>query len=145
GTIAGGKREFERPPERVQNHVENKVFPGQSSVQGDAVRPGIPIRLSELYAVPAFSGAGGELRQAQATLFRVRVAQQSPLDEEPCEALNAGISLQLRPIEPARFVVPAIGVVVSGLRAARLVSHADHGYADRKQSDCQEILNLTGS
>src|SRR5579863_9217208 len=47
-----------------------------------------------------------------------------------------------RPIEPARFVVLAIGVVVAGLRTADLIAHSNHRYAEREHGKRQEIPDL---
>ncbi len=47
-----------------------------------------------------------------------------------------------RPVEPARLVVLAVGIVVAPLRAAHLVAHQNHGHADRQQRDGQKVLHL---
>ena len=46
------------------------------------------------------------------------------------------------PVEPGRFVVLAVGVVVAALRAAHLVAHQQHRRPDREQRQRQEVLHL---
>src|SRR5215470_12378599 len=49
-------------------------------------------------------------------LFGVHIAREAILDKQSHEPVNVSMFLEQRPIEPARFVVLAIGVVVTGLR-----------------------------
>ena len=47
-----------------------------------------------------------------------------------------------RPVEPARFVVLAVGIVVAALGAPRFVPHDNHGYTQRQQRGGEEVLHL---
>ena len=46
------------------------------------------------------------------------------------------------PVEPARLIVLAIGVVVATLTAPHLVTHEEHRHAHRKHTCHEEVLNL---
>ena len=113
------------------------------SAHGYAVRRRAPVRLSELDAVPGFPGSAEQLIQSQALAASASESRKSRLlSQQPHEPVDPGVCLEQRPIEPVRFVVLAIGVIVADLRAPDLIAHSDHGYAQGEHRDRQEILNL---
>src|SRR6516165_8786342 len=59
--------------------------------------------------------------------------------------MHAGMFRNQRPVEPANLVVLAIGIVVATLGATDFVAHDEHRNSQRKQSDGQEILDLSVS
>jgi hypothetical protein len=86
---------------------------------------------------PPFVALAGE--EAAPVQHRVRLAQRHHLLEEP---QYVGVAVDLPPVEPAEFVVLAVGVVVAVLGPPDLVAHADHGDALRQQEDGGEVLDL---
>src|SRR6185437_8728732 len=60
----------------------------------------------------------------------------------PGEPVNVLMPFEAAPVIPARFVVLAIGIVVSALRAAELVAAHQHRYAARDEQGQQEIPDL---
>src|SRR5215469_7611889 len=92
--------------------------------------------------MPGLSGGPKQLTQAPVALLRVQVAQEPLLDEQPYEAVEVGMFFKERPIEPARFVVLAVGIIVAGLRAANLIAHSNHWCAEREHGKRQEIPDL---
>src|SRR4051812_26408785 len=50
--------------------------------------------------------------------------------------------LQQGPIEPVRFIIVTIRVVIPGLSAPNFVSHQKHCQTDRKNRCGQEVLHL---
>src|ERR1700741_4166199 len=50
-----------------------------------------------------------------------------------------------RPIEPIRFVVLTVSVIVATLRSTDFIAHQEHGKAQREQRDGHEILYLAVS
>ena len=60
----------------------------------------------------------------------------------PGEANDLVVPLAERPVDPARLIVLAVGVVVSALGAAELVPRQEHRHAPRNGQGQQEILDL---
>src|SRR5437763_2730039 len=56
--------------------------------------------------------------------------------------MDVSMLCKQRPIEPAGFVVLAIGVVVPKLCSPHFVTHEKHGHTDRKHRYGQKVLNL---
>ena len=46
------------------------------------------------------------------------------------------------PVEPARFIVLGIGIVVAALASPSFVAHEDHRHANGKDGDGEKILHL---
>ena len=63
-------------------------------------------------------------------------------DEQPDEPEHVRVATQLRPVEPADFVVLAVGVVVAELRVPHLVAHEQHRRASREQLEREEVFDL---
>src|SRR6476646_5602946 len=47
------------------------------------------------------------------------------------------------PVKPVRLIIMAVIVVVAKLSASNFIAHENHGHANRKKSDCQNVLNLS--
>src|SRR5215472_1698294 len=92
--------------------------------------------------MPGLSSSAKQLTQTPMALLRVQITQEPPLDQQPYEAVEIGMFFEERPIKPARFVVLAVGIVVAGLRAAHLIAHSNHWYAQREHCDRQKIPDL---
>src|SRR5690349_16327845 len=101
-----------------------------------------PIRLVHLDAMPCFLGLGKQLNQAHPPALALRITQQTPPDEQPDEPMYVGMSGEKRPIEPTDLAILTIGVVITVLRAAHLISHDDHRNAQRKHRYGQKVLHL---
>src|SRR5215475_10296839 len=56
--------------------------------------------------------------------------------------MNIGMLREQRPIEPASFVILAIGIVVPALGASRFVTHQHHRHAYREHCNGQKVLHL---
>ena len=74
-----------------------------------------------------------------------RVADRAQADQPGDEAQQVGVALGEAPVEPARLVVLAVGVVVAALRAAHLVAHQQHRRAERQQVDRQQVARLAAA
>ena len=49
------------------------------------------------------------------------------------------------PVEPAGFIILAVGIVVSELRPPRLIAHENHRHARGEHCDGQEVFDLATS
>ena len=56
--------------------------------------------------------------------------QSAGRTEKAHETVQLGMFFHQRPVEPAKFVVVAIGVVIAILGAPHFVAHQDHGHAE---------------
>ena len=106
-----------------------------------------PVRPAELDTVPVDFGAAQQLVEAQPEALLITRTQQPETmgNEFPRESMEVLVAVEEVPVEPAGLIIVAIGIVVSGLAAPRLVSHRHHRYADRKHRDHQKIPYLSGS
>jgi len=106
-----GQLEIERVPICVEDQVMEQPFAAALDGDGDAVRILAPVGLTHLDAVP------GQVRQVQelveAHAGRVNVPQEPLRVELDHETMNILMFREQCPIEPARFIVLTIGVVVS--------------------------------
>ena len=59
--------------------------------------------------------------------------------------MHIRVLYEQRPIEPIRFVVLTVSVVVAVLRAPDFIAHQEHGKPKREQRDGHEILHLAVS
>src|SRR4029450_1351209 len=55
---------------------------------------------------------------------------------------NVGMLCKKRPIEPARFIILAIGIVIPTLCPPHFVTHEKHGHTNRKHRYRQKVLHL---
>ena len=55
---------------------------------------------------------------------------------------HVGVFVQPAPVQPGRFVVLVVGIVVPALRLQELVAHAEHGHAGRQHQQGKEIAHL---
>ena len=122
--------------------MEEQPLLAKLRAQGDAVRTVAPIRLVQFHAVPGPVRLPQEGVEAHALTLVLHVPQRSPRGQQAHEAVDVGVLLQERPVEPGGRVVVAVGVVVALLRAPDLVPHQDHGHAQRHQRESQVILHL---
>ena len=118
--------------------------PGIADLRGDrqAVRRLLPVGLVQFHAVPGTMRLPEQLIQAHVRLFGLHLSQQPSSVQQRQEPVHVRVLRDERPVEPARFVVLAVGIVVAPLGAAHLVAHEDHGHADRQERDGQEVLHL---
>src|SRR6185436_2932093 len=56
--------------------------------------------------------------------------------------MQIGMGIDEGPVEPARFIVLGIGIVVAALASPSFVAHEDHRHANGKDGDGEEILHL---
>src|SRR4029453_11535737 len=57
--------------------------------------------------------------------------------------MHVVVPFEQRPVEPGRFVVVTVRVIVAALRAPDLVAHQEHRRPYREQAQRKEVLNLT--
>src|SRR4029453_18985410 len=91
-----------------------------------------PVRLVKFHAVPPQIHAAEELRQAHALALWFRVSEHTSRIEQSDKAMDVGMLCEKRPVEPAGFVILAIGIVISKLCSPHFVAHEKHGHTDRK-------------
>src|SRR6478672_510926 len=101
-----------------------------------------PVRLIESDAVPDQVHAAEELVQANALPLGFWVPQNTSRIEQRDETMDVSMLCEQHPIEPAGFVVLAIGVVVPKLCSPHFVTHEKHGHTDRKHRYGQKIFYL---
>ena len=63
-------------------------------------------------------------------------------DHALCKAVNLLMLFQIGPVNPTRFVVLAVGIVVAALGPAKLISAQQHRHPARNQQGQQEVFNL---
>ena len=69
-------------------------------------------------------------------------APRAQLEHQAHEAAHVGVPREAAPVEPARFVVLAVGIVVAALRAPDFVAHEKQRRADGEQRERDEVLHL---
>src|SRR4029450_4400332 len=84
-----------------------------------------------------------ELIEAYALAFDLRITQTAARVKQAYEAMDIYMLREEPPIEPARFVILTISIVVAGLCASDLVSHENHGHTRREHRDGQKVLHLS--
>ena len=135
--------EIERLPVRVHDQVQARPSRRISAPNARLCECGAPVGLqSASRRARPLLACRSMLGQADALLLVRLVAQQPPRDQQAHEAMDVGMLLQQRPVEPVGLVVVAVGVVVAALRAAHLVAHQDHRHAEREQRHGEEVLHL---
>ena len=125
--------------------VENQKVRISAPLCGEryAVRAVAPIRAVRLDPVP------GDFCFFQKSLQREVFALIEPVgpsqgQQQAGKPENSRMAMSQRPIQPGRFVVLAVGVVVSKLRSPNLIPHQEHGDAEGQHVDRQEIFDLPG-
>src|SRR4030095_4246195 len=98
--------------------------------------------LVKFHAVPPQIHAAEELRQAHALALWFGVSEDTSRIEQIHKAMDVGMLCEKRPVEPAGFVILAIGIVISKLCSPRFVAHEKHGHTDRKHRYGQEVFYL---
>src|SRR4029450_4649479 len=108
----------------------------------NAVRMFAPVRLIKSDAVPDQVHAPEELVQGNAVLLGFWVSQNTSRIKQRDEPMDVSMLCEQRPIEPAGFVILAIGVVVPKLGSPHFVTHEEHVHTDRKHRYGQKIFDL---
>ena len=120
------QREVERLPVGVQEQMNAHLLPLDLGAERQAVRTIAPVWVVELDAVPGFLCRPQQLVQADALVLGFHVSQQPSGIEQGHEAMHIGVLRHQGPVEPARLVVLAVGVVVAALGAPHFVAHENH-------------------
>src|SRR5215471_9709551 len=99
-----------------------------------------PIRLVQANTVPGDGSAAGAPPEAAVAEDGRSIVNTN----ESCyETPKVPVLLNLIPVQPAEFVVLAVGIVVTPLRTPDFVAHEHHGPALGKKQDCEVVLELT--
>ncbi len=72
----------------------------------------------------------------------VYVSNRAALNQQLHKPEDIAMFGQQIPIEPARAVVLAVGVIVSALATSHLIAHQKHGDSRGKHKGCEEVLHL---
>ncbi len=134
--------EFQRFPKGVEDKVDEALFFAKFNGKRNAVRILAPVRLVERDAVPRLIRLQDQLVQTHPLLLMFNVAQKPTCVEQCHEPMDIRMFRNQRPIEPIRFVVQAVRIVVAVLCAAHLITHQNHGHAHGKQRHGQKVLHL---
>src|SRR5580698_8363387 len=62
-------------------------------------------------------------------------------DHSPSEAVDLFVFVEQAPVEPAHLVILAVGIVVTALSSAKLISAEQHGNSSRDKQRQQEVLD----
>ena len=122
--------------------VKEEPFSPHLSGHRNAVGPLTPVWPVELDAVPGPLRLAEKLAEALVLAFGLHGSQQSARGEQRHEAVHVGMLRAQRPIEPTRFVVLAVGIVVAALGAPYFVAHDNHGHTQREHRRGEEVLHL---
>src|SRR5579859_7984658 len=101
-----------------------------------------PVRLVELYSVPAFHSFTDQLCEGHAPALWTGVPQQAPCSKQFYEPKYVRVRFQQRPIKPVECTVIAVCVVVAMLCSPDLVTHGEHGKSEREQRSREEVFYL---
>ncbi len=127
----------------IQGEVHQQIAGKAGGRYRQAVGVVPEVRVAQVDAVQLDAGPPGQLLQAEmcsrgdteSRMNRSRISSLTNRWMSPC-------CLEVRPVEPADFVVLAIGVVVAVLGAPDLVAHQDHRRTQRQEGDGEEVLDL---
>ena len=75
---------------------------------------------------------GGVDRAACQWRFRVESAVRAAHVDQPCNEIDKR-GVGVGPIDPGKFIVLRIGIVVASLRTAQFIAHIDHRRAARRE------------
>ena len=64
-------------------------------------------------------------------------------DHSPSKTVDLFVLFEQAPIEPAHFVILAVGIVIAELGSAKFIPAEQHGNASRDKQGQQKILNQT--
>src|SRR4051794_36318717 len=101
-----------------------------------------PVGLPQPHAMANLVCPPHPLVQAHAWALMLNLSQQSTLVEQGHEPVQVSMCLEQPPVEPAGFVILAIGIVVADLGASDLIAHHKHWDAERENGNSEEILHL---
>lgn len=109
------------------------ITPGQAQCSyGNTVRLMTPVRLSQSNAMPHQSGLAKQLVERKPRIVTGHISSQSRRNQVTHKTVDIGMPFEQPPVEPTYFIL-AIGVIVSALGAAHLVSHLEHRRAEGKE------------
>src|SRR5262245_30370813 len=135
--------ELQRTPVRVKDEVKQSILVRRFNGDRQAVRRVAPVGLIQLDAVPDSLRFPELLNEALALTLAVQGATQAPLAEQADEPVQVRMFLKQRPIEPTRFIVLTVGVVVAVLTPADFVPHNNQRDAERKHGGRDEVPDLS--
>jgi hypothetical protein len=84
------------------------------------VRERRPIRLIEFHAVPRMFLSTENLAQTHAVAFMFHVAHHTTLNQQLHKPDEVGMFGQQIPVEPARIIIMAVGIVIATLTTPHL-------------------------
>src|SRR5512132_1991090 len=125
--------------------MKEQFFLSEFRRECKAVRMFAPVRLIKFHTMPGQVHAAQKLVQANTMPLGLRVSQNASCVEQGNKTMDVRVLCEQRPIEPAGFVILAIGVVVSTLRSPHFVTHEKHGHTRPKASLRSESFLLAGS
>ncbi len=102
-----------------------------------------PIGLVQKNSVPLKSPLPEELIESQAWIFNRPVALLSGGNQMFDKAVDVRVPGEEVPVEPADLIVLAIRVIIAILGPSHLITHQEHGCAERKQRDREKVLYLS--
>lgn len=138
----GHQLEGEWLPIRIEQDAE--MFVAFSVIERKGQTAGIcaPVWLIEMDAMPCDAGAGAfSIRPPKMAITK----EFMPLCKGDCllnEAEKLFVFVYILPVEPAYFIVLAVGVVVPLLGTHDFIPHTEHGGALCYEQDGEEIFNL---
>src|SRR4030095_6888052 len=122
--------------------MKEQFFLSEFRRECKAVRMFAPVRLIKLHTMPGHVHAAQELVQANTVPLGLRVSQNASCVEQGNKTMDVRVLCEQRPIEPASFVILAIGIVVPTLCSPHFVTHEKHGHTNRKHRYSQEVFYL---
>src|SRR6476619_7975105 len=106
------------------------------------MRSRTPVGLPEFDTVPCRVRSAEELIQTEALVSRLEIAQAPSGVQQGHETMNVCMFCDIRPVEPAGFVILAVCVIVSTLCSPHFVTHEHHRHAHREHGDGQKVFHL---
>src|SRR5512132_2667527 len=125
--------------------MKEQFFLSEFRRECKAVRMFAPVRLIKFHTMPGQVHAAQKLVQANTMPLGLRVSQNASCVEQGNKTMDVRVLCEQRPIEPAGFVILAIGVVVSTLRSPHFVTHEKHRHTNRKHRYGQKVFYLSVS
>ena len=136
------KFELEWFPISIEDDVRQYSFVFQFPADCNAVRKRRPVRLIEFHAVPSKFLFAENLAQTHAVAFMFHVAHHTALNQQPHKPEEVGMFGQQIPVEPARIIILAVGIIIATLTTPHLVAHNKHGHTCRQYDCCEKVLHL---
>src|SRR4030095_8995148 len=122
--------------------MKEQFFLSEFRRECKAVRMFAPVRLIKFHTMPGQVHTAQQLVQANTVPLGLRVSQNASCVEQGNKTMDVRVLCEQRPIEPAGFVILAIGVVISTLCSPHFVTHEKHGHTNRKHRYSQEVFYL---